>query len=271
MRKANMTAKQTANVLGWSDSKLSRMINGSRGASGEDVSALLAILLVTGKERRRLMSLCKEQDKPGLLQQFGNRLPRQLRTLIDHEDKAVKVGDFQGLVIPGLLQTQEYARALLEEAGRVPEEEIGDRVAARLARQSRLGGRDAPEFQFFVHEFVLRLPVGGQVIMSDQLHHLLRASVRRNVSLRVVPAAVGAHAGTGGSFKLMEFADFRPVVYLESETSCLFLEEPQEAAAYQEILAALDETALSERESREVIATLATELYADREDHDDSA
>jgi hypothetical protein len=87
----------------------------------------------------------------------------------------------------------------------------------------------------------------------------------------VVPTGLGAHAATAGSFMLMEFAEFKPVVYLDSETSSVFLEKPVEIAAYQDILAALAETALGEGESRQLIATLATELYADREDYDDRA
>ncbi|MGQ0775976.1 MAG: Scr1 family TA system antitoxin-like transcriptional regulator [Pseudonocardiales bacterium] len=85
----------------------------------------------------------------------------------------------------------------------------------------------------------------------------------------LVPAALGAHAGLSGPFILMEFATFRPVVYLDSETSSLFLELREETTAYQRILGALAHTALGERESRELIATLATELYADRKDHHD--
>jgi uncharacterized protein DUF5753 len=122
-----------------------------------------------------------------------------------------------------------------------------------------------------VHEFVLRLPVGGPTVMFDQLEHLLRMSRRPFLTLRVIPAALGAHAAMTGAFTLMEFADFRPVVYLESTTSSLFLEQSVEIESYQHILATLAETALDEEESRKLIATLATELYADREDHDDRA
>jgi hypothetical protein len=96
-------------------------------------------------------------------------------------------------------------------------------------------------------------------------------SQRSYLTLRVVPTALGAHAATAGSFILMEFAEFKPVAYLESETSSLFLEKPVEIEAYQDILGALAETALGEGESRELIATLATELSADREDYDDRA
>lgn len=152
-----------------------------------------------------------------------------------------------------------------------PVDEVEDRVTARLARR-RLFSRDRPaRFTFFLHEFVLRLPVGGPAVMSDQLHHLLRMSVRPSLTLRVVPAALGAHAGIAGHFTLLEFAEFKPVVYLDSQTSCLFLERPEEIAAYQSILATLAGTALNEGESRELIATLATELYPEREDDDGRA
>ncbi len=107
--------------------------------------------------------------------------------------------------------------------------------------------------------------------MSEQLHHLLQIAVRRAIALRVVPVRAGAHAATAGAFRMMEFPSFKPVVYLESETSSLFLEQPGEIAAYQAILTALAESALSEGESKERIATLATELYADREEDDERA
>ncbi len=139
-------------------------------------------------------------------------------------------------------------------------------MVARLARQSLFSRHDPARFTFYLHEFVLRLPIGGPVVMSDQLHHLLRMSVRPYLTLRVVPAALGGHAATAGSFQLMEFAEFKPVAYLDSQTSCLFLERSEEIAAYQYILEALAETALKEGESKDMIATVATELYADREE-----
>jgi transcriptional regulator with XRE-family HTH domain len=271
MTQAGLNGKQAAHLLGWSPSWVSRLLSGKRGGREVDVSAFLAVCRVTGTERDRLLGLCREQDSPGWLQQHGSRLPQQLRTFIDHENKAVTVGDFQATVVPGLLQTGDYARALLREASRVPIFEIDDRVAARLARQNLLSRDRPPQFSFYLHEFVLRLPVGGPAVMADQLHHLLRMSVRPHLTLRVVPASLGAHAATAGSFIIMEFAEFRPVTYLESETSSLFLERQEETQAYRSILGALAETALGEGESRELIATVATELYANREDHDDRA
>ncbi len=271
MKQAGLTQTEAARKLGWSQGRVSRLLSGKRGSTEVNVSAFLAVVAVTGDERDRLLEICREQDTPGWLQQHGSRLPQQLRTLIDHENKAVTIDDFQATMVPGLLQTTDYARALIRETGTIPADEIEDRVAARLGRQSLFGRERPARFTFFIHECVLRLPVGGPAVMLEQLQHLLRKATRPYLTLRVVPAALGGHAAVAGSFTLMEFAEFRPVAYLESQTASLFLEKTEEIAAYRRILGLLAESALSERESAELIATLATELYADREDHDDRA
>ena len=271
MQKAGLTGTDAARALGWSESRISRLLSGKRGGAQLDVASFLAVCRVTGEARDRLLRLCGDLDTPGWLQQFGSRLPTQLSTLIDHEDKAVCIRDFQLTMVPGLLQTADYARALISATANVPRSEVQSRVAARLRRRNVLVRPRPARFTFFVHEFVLRLPVGGPAVMSDQLHHLLRMSVRPAISLRVVPSSIGAHAGVAGHFKLMEFTAFPPVVYLDSETSSLFLEEPEEVAAYRQVLRALAETALDEGQSRELIAAVAVELYGDRDNHDDSA
>ncbi|MFY9806784.1 MAG: helix-turn-helix transcriptional regulator [Pseudonocardiaceae bacterium] len=271
MHNAGLTGKDVARLLDLSPSWVSRLISGKRNVTAVQASAFLAVCRAPSAERERLLELCDEQHTPGWFQQHGSRLPLQLVTYIDHENKAVAIGAFESTVMPGLLQTGDYTRALLKEAGRVPADEIDARVAARLARQS-LFSRDRPaRFTFYLHEFVLRLPVGGPAVMADQLQQLQRLSLRPYLTLRVVPASLGAHAATAGSFILMEFAEFKPVVYLESETSSLFLEKPVEIAAYQDILESLAQTALGEGESRQLIATRATELSADREDYNDRA
>jgi transcriptional regulator with XRE-family HTH domain len=268
MRQAKLDQMGIARKLAWSQSRVSRLLSGKRGGSEVDVSAFLAVAEVTGAERDRLLGICREQNTPGWLQQHGTRLPKQLRTLIDHENKAVTIDTFEPTLVPGLLQTTDYARALIREAGTMPAEETEDRVAARLGRQSLFGRERPARFTFYIHELVLRLPVGGPAVMFEQLEHLLRKATRPYLTLRVVPAARGGHAAAAGAFRLMEFAEFRPVAYLESETTSLFLEKPEEIAAYRRILGLLAQTALSEGESAELIATLATDLYADREDHD---
>ena len=271
MEAAGLTGKQAAAMLSWSPSFVSMLLTGKRQASEVDIAAFLGVCRVKGPQRDRLLALCRDQDTPGWFQQHGSRMPKQLVTLIDHENKAVTISEFEAVGVPGLLQTGEYARAVISRVVNVPPEEVQDRVAARLARQS-LFSRDRPAaFTFYLHESVLRLPVGGPAVMAGQLRQLRWMSMRSYLTLRVVPTALGAHAAMTGAFRLMEFAEFKPVAYLESETSSLFLERPEEIAAYRRILAALADTALSEGQSRELIAALATELYPDGEDHDDRA
>lgn len=270
MTRAGLTGRDTARSLGWSCSRISRLLSGKRGVTPVDVSAFLAVCRVTGTEREHLLRLCDRLDASAWLQRHGSRLPKQLRTLIDHENKAVTYTDFQPIVVPGLLQTADYARALIRRVVNVPDDEVEDRVAARMARQDLFSGLRHPQFSFCVHECVLRMPVGGPEVMSEQLHHLLRMSVRSYVTLQVIPTASGAHAGVAGPFILMEFEQYRPVIYLDSETSCLFLEDPAEITAYRRIREDLAATALDEGESRDLIARLAIELYAEGDAEDDT-
>jgi transcriptional regulator with XRE-family HTH domain len=271
MKQAGLNGKQAAQVLDVTPSYVSMLLSGKRGASELDIAAFLGACRVNGPERERLLALCREQDTPGWFQQHGARLPQQLVTLIDHESKAVTISEFEAIFVPGLLQTGEYARTVINCDVNVPPDEVNDRVAARLARQSLFSRERPARFAFYLHESVLRLPVGGRAVMAEQLCHLQRMSTRSYLTLRVVPVALGAHAAMTGAFTLMEFAEFKPVAYLESETSSLFLEKPEEIQAYRNILGALAKTALGEGQSRELIAALATRLYADGEDHDDRA
>ena len=257
MKAAGFTASDMARQLDWSPSRVSRLLSGRRGGSGYDVSAFVAVCGLRGHEKERLLNLALDQHRPG----FQSHLPTQLRILIDYESKAVAIAGFEFNLVPGLLQTDAYIRALINEAGSLPADEIDDRVRTKLGRKILLS-RPHLNFTFYVHEFALLLPVGGSGVMSEQLHSLLRISVRRNISLRVVPASIGAHAAVAGSFRLMEFRDFSPIVYLDSETSGLFLELPIEIRAYKRILTALDGTALPEGQSREFISRMA-ELYAE--------
>lgn len=257
MKDAGLNMSQVARQLDWSPSRVSRLLSGKRGGSGYDVSAFLAACGAKTADKDRLMELVEDQYRKSWFQQHGVRLPKQIRALNSHEKEATAIRQFAYTLIPGLLQTGAYCRAVLTESGRIPEEEIGGRVAARLGRKNLFSKPNPPEFVFFLHEFALRLPFGGPQVMSEQMHELLRMAVRPNITIRVIPTAIGGHAGTSGPFIFMEFKEIKPVVYLESETSSLFLEMPLEIAAYESILEALEKTALPEGQSRAFIERLA--------------
>jgi hypothetical protein len=191
-----------------------------------------------------------------------------MRILVDHESKAVSFSAFQTILVPGLLQTQAYMRAIMSSGANMQPEQVDDRVKIRLARQHVLDKPRPPRFNFLLHESVLRLAMGGAEVMSDQLHHLLRLSVRPNVSIRVLPASHGIHAGTAGSFTLMEFIDFGAVVYTEAETHWMFLEREREIVAYQRVLESLAADSLDAAQSGDLIAHLAIELYSSGDNHD---
>jgi hypothetical protein len=211
------------------------------------------------------MALCEDLTKPGLLEKYECRLPAQLRTLIWHEERATAIYEFQDSFMPGLLQTADYARSLIVETGNLPKrDDLDERVFARTSRQVILTGRPLVKFEFYIHEFVLRLPVGGRnaSVMRGQMGNLLRLSNHSNIAIRVVPADLGGHPAISGHFQLIESDEFSPIVYLDSEVSLLFLEEENEIKAYRRVLRGLDEVALSEAQSREFIAKLAVELYS---------
>jgi hypothetical protein len=271
MERAVLSGKRAARLLGWSESRVSRLLSGQLSVKEVDIAALLAVCMVTGAERDRLLALAREHNTLGWLQQFGSGLPEQLRTLINHEDRATDITEFEPSFIPGLLQTADYARALLERSATVPPHEVESRVSTRLGRQNLFGSDRRTQFTFFLHELIFRLPVGGREMMSEQMHHLLRMSVRSYVTIRVIPAAFGAHAGTTGACRLMESDEFRPVIYVEKQTSGHFMEDPTEIATYRKIFTSLARSALDEGQSKDVIAALAIDLYADREDHNDLA
>jgi Domain of unknown function (DUF5753)/Helix-turn-helix domain len=253
-------ASGVARELGWSPSRVSRILSGKRGGSSHDVAAFIAVCGVRGEERERLMALSLEHG-PGWHVHHHPALPRRLRTLIDHERHALGIHAYHGGAIPDLLQTRAYATAVLEANPNVPAWDLGDRVAMVMERQEVLDADDPPECTFFVHEFVLHTPVGGAALMSEQLHSLLRRSVRPTLSLRIVPRTAGAHAAMAGAFSVLNIRDFKRIVFLDGEMASHFLEAPGEVNAYRSVLRELGAVALDEIRSRELIAKLATKLY----------
>lgn len=251
-------ASGVARELGWSPSRVSRILSGKRGGSSHDVAAFIAVCGVRGDERERLMALSLDHA-PGWYQRHHPAAPRRVRTLLHHENHARTITAYHGSLIPDLIQTGDYAAAVLDANPNTAHR--AERIAALTRRQQVLEKVDAPSAVFFLHELALHTPVGGPSVMSDQLHSLLRRSVRPNLTIRVVPRQAGAHAAMTGPFALLDVRDFKPIVYIEEETASHILETPAETGAYRNVVASLARTALDENRSREVIATLATTLY----------
>jgi transcriptional regulator with XRE-family HTH domain len=220
------------------------------------LARFLTTLEVRGAEFHELMALGDEMRRPGLLERS-----EILQTLISHEEHATTISAFQPSVVPGLLQTGDYARSLAMEMGSPGEpDRVDEHVFARLSRQAVLA-RPRVRFRFFLHEFVLRLPVGGASVMNGQLRQLVRISQQQNTAIRIVPASLGGHPASAGRFLLLESGSFKPVVCIEGEATSMYLEEPYEIDAYRRVLSGLESVALGEEDSRRFITDLARQLY----------
>jgi hypothetical protein len=252
-----MSHRAIAELLGWDPQKISDLLTGKGGVDEIDFARLLGLCRVPEEEFNHLMALLKVSREKGWWQFYGPDLPVQLRTLFAHEDVSKEIISWHLTLVPGLLQTPDYMRSLIRVWPTIKKpEQIEQRVEVRVERQRVLDARR--KFVFIVHEQALRLPVGGDVVWRDQLHHLLRMSVRPYINLRVVPTAIGAHAGTMGEFKVMKFHKLEPIVYLETNNSCIFLEDKATLDLYTGILTSLDAVALDAEDSRRLITDIVS-------------
>jgi hypothetical protein len=252
-----LSCRKVADQLGWQASKISRIENGKQGVKVEDVASLLVVYGVTGEERTRLLTMAERANEPGWWETNGG-LSDESRTLIQLEATATQITGFQPLVVPGLLQTPDYTRAIMKGCD-VPESEIEVRVVARMGRQAILSRDTPPTLHTVVDEMALRRVLGSRRTMARQLRHLIEAAEEPNVALRVLPFAVGGHPGLDGSFIVMDFARAKPVVYLDHKITGLFLEEPTQVGFFRQQANRLAEIAMSPEDSLDRIARIAQE------------
>jgi transcriptional regulator with XRE-family HTH domain len=239
-----LSCQVLADRLGWSVSKVSRIENALTGITELDVVRYAAHCGVDAGSIDALLDMCRE---PGA---SGYWLTKRLSTLLFHENTAASSASYDPLVVPGLLQTEEYATALIGD----------DRpwlVSARMERQRVLHSR---KFEFFIHEQALRLPVGDNRVMNEQLLKLVLVAELPKIRIRVVPASLGARSMLGGSFVLFRYDAYRPLVYLEHQFLGFFVEDQDYVATYRENLTRLSDVALGRGESREGLAALASEF-----------
>lgn len=254
---AGMSCRVVADQLGWHASKVSRMENGIQLIRLADLASLLVVYGVVGKERDRLLKLAERSDDLGFWETTP-ALSKESKTLIRLEQDATAIITFQPLLIPGLLQTGDYVRALMA-VGQVPRSDSDARVAARLARQSVLTKADPPTLSFIVDETALRRVLGSPRLMARQLRHVLEAVERPQVTLQVLPLSLYGHPGLDGSFTLLDFERYKSAVHLEHKISGLFLEEPDQVEFYRREADRLVELALSPSKSADLVATIARE------------
>jgi transcriptional regulator with XRE-family HTH domain len=234
-----ITAEQAAEAIRGSHSKISRMEHGRVGFKERDVGDLLTLYGVTdSEERAALLNLAREANTPGWWHAYSDILPTWLEAYVGLEAAASVLRTYEVQLVPGLLQTEEYTRALIRQGSAVTEEEIVRRGELRASRQEILRRPDAPQLWAVVDEGALRRPVGGAEIVREQLKHLIEVTDHPAVTLQVLPFEAGAHAAMGGPFTILRFAepDLADVVYIEQLTSALYLDKPVEVDSYLEVM-----------------------------------
>lgn len=252
-----MSCTQVAAAIGVSQSKISRIERGLSGLREADVAGLLGLYRVPAETRDELLDLLQHSDERGW---WSNKpaVPRLWRGLMDVEDQATKIQNYEVAFVPGLLQTADYCRAVIEGANpALTDAEVDTLVATRMGRQTLLTRASAPQLVAVLDESALRRPIGVPGVIRRQLQHLLTVAEQPNVLLRVVPVAAGAHAGLEGPFSIVEFDDGPGVVFIENHHTGLFLEEPAELASYRTALGHILSAALAQPATVELIATLA--------------
>lgn len=239
---ARISQRDLARRIGVDQSVLSRWESGQRPARPEDVERVLADLDVPIEDRERILRIAREPDGGSWLSVGTPEQPEQLAALLEFDRTCADIADVSMTVVPGLLQTGDYARAIIGD-GTVPANEVATRVAVRMGRREVLHRENPVRMTALIGEAALRGNVGGPRVMTAQLKHLL--SLPSNVEIGIVPLDAGWHRGLIGAFTFYSFGAASPIVYVEAGRSGLFLSEEPDIDFYRGVVAEVKELALS--------------------------
>jgi transcriptional regulator with XRE-family HTH domain len=257
---ADLTTGQAATAIRATHSKISRLERGRSAARQRDVADLLTLYGVTNEvERERLLTLARQSAAPGWWQQYNDILPRWLELYIGLEKAASMIRTYEVQFIHGLMQTEDYARAVVLIANSsAPAREVERRVSIRMKRRQLLTQPDAPEVWAVLDEAALRRVPCDRKVMRRQLEHLLQITDLPNVTLQIVPFRVGSHAAAGGPFTILRFfePDVSDVVYLEQLNSALYLDQPEDVIAYMRVMDHLAVQAETGKASQAILSGL---------------
>ncbi|GAA3752544.1 transcriptional regulator with XRE-family HTH domain [Spinactinospora alkalitolerans] len=255
-----LSTDQAGERAGMSGPTISRIESGKRGVSVDETERLLDLYDVPLTRQRELLDLAERANELGWWQAYAGQITDATQTEIALEEEATRITNFEVVLVPGLLQTAEYARDIIRTSNFSDQpRDVEAKVAARMARQSVLTRPSAPELQVILDEAALHRFREAQ-IMARQLRQLVDAASRPNITVRLIPFSAGQHASAEGSFVLHEFGEDPAIVLLEGKTADLFLEEPHEVAAYQDAAKRLLQVALDPSESVELIDRVSKEL-----------
>jgi transcriptional regulator with XRE-family HTH domain len=255
-----LTRQNAGDAIRASDSKISRLELGRVAFKERDVADLLTLYGVDPEKRDVLLALAREANNPGWWHKYSDIVPDWFELYVGLEQAASLIRTYEVQFVPGLLQTESYARAVTRLGhGRVSAEEIERRVDLRMRRQELLTRPGAPTLWAVLDEAVLRRPLDGPEVMRAQVRHLVEVAGLPNVTVQVVPFRVGGHAAAGGPFSILRFSEpqLPDLVYLEQLTSAIYLDKRDEADDYMAVMDRLCVDAISGPATIEFLRHLA--------------
>ncbi len=260
---ARLTCEEVAEHLECSASKISRVETARVSVSPRDVRDMLELYGVPGQQRDSLVQLARDSRQKGWWHAYSDTIQPQFATYVGLESAASEIRVYEVNLIPGLLQTADYARTIIK-AGTMNgnTEDVERKVALRMARQPALTRTEPPMLWTVVDEAALRRRVGGTELMRAQLEHVLELSGLKNVAMQVIPFGAGAHPAMGRPFVILVFPERidTDVVYLEDLTSAFYLEDVDEVDRYNVFFNHLRATALSFDDSAALVTSVLKEL-----------
>lgn len=233
---SDLTVEQVGESLHWSGSKVSRIETAKQIVSPEDVRELVARYGLGPEEIEKYVAIARKAKERDWWHKYDDVLPEWFEGYLGLEAEASKISTYESDLVPGLLQTEQYAAALLGVFPlRTTPEEMERSVDLRRERQARLVEKDPLILDAVISETVLRRPIGGLDVMRQQLAHLVSMMERANVTVRLLPFRAGEHPGLDGAFSVLEFADPEDgrIVTVETMTSTLYLERTRDVGTYR--------------------------------------
>ena len=267
LRRLRETAGVTRDDAGYhiraSGSKISRLELGRVSFKERDVSDLLDLYHVSGEQKDQLVQLTREANATPWWQKYREVVPDWFQVYVGLEEAATLIRVYEVQFVPGLLQTEEYARAVVMQGspGLSPDE-VDNRVNVRLGRQRLFGKENAPRLWAIVDEAALRRPMGGRDVLAGQVKRLMEAVSEPNITLQVMPFKYGGHGAEGGAFTIMRFpeADLPDMVYMEYLTGAHYIDKPEEVEVYAAVMERLSVAGTSPEKTRDILADILKEL-----------
>ncbi|MEV0296881.1 helix-turn-helix transcriptional regulator [Nocardia sp. NPDC050710] len=257
----SITREAAGDAIRGSHAKISRLELGRTGFKERDIRDLLTLYgVIDPAEREAFLDLARQANEPGWWHRYSDLLPSWFGTYLGLEQAARKIRTYEAHLVPGLLQTPDYARAVLALGS--DDADTDRRVAVRQRRQELLFRNDPPIVWAVIDEAAVHRPVGGPRVHREQMEHLIKLADLPNVTIQVLPYSAGEHAAAGSSFSILRFAEpeLPDIVYLEHLTSALYLDRRQDLALYLSVMDRLSVQALPPEKSVELLARYAAEL-----------